>query len=339
MERRYDVDWLRVFAIALLIVYHIGIGFQPWGGLFGFLVNEDSFPGLWPAMSVMNVWRIPLLFAISGMGVAFAMRKRNVRQLIGERFRRILLPFIIGSLTIVPLHLLIWAVWYKQDITYIPSPGHLWFLANIFVYVLLCLPLFYFLRRREGQTIQRRVQFLFKSPIGWALMTILIIVEVILVNPDSYTLYVFNLHGFILGLIAFIFGFLLIYCQEVAGNMLIKYRWLYSALAIALYFFRWIVFDLEAPYPLMAIETATWIFAAFALARKYLNRNSKILRYLTPAAYPVYVVHMLVLYAGSYILFPMNLPAELKFIILSIFTYAGCIGLYEVWRRVKRLWL
>lgn len=31
--RRYDIDWLRVIAIGLLIIYHIGIGFQSWGYL------------------------------------------------------------------------------------------------------------------------------------------------------------------------------------------------------------------------------------------------------------------------------------------------------------------
>ena len=36
-ERRYDIDWLRVIAIGLLLVYHIGIGFQPWGVFIGFI--------------------------------------------------------------------------------------------------------------------------------------------------------------------------------------------------------------------------------------------------------------------------------------------------------------
>ena len=29
-ERRYDIDWLRVIAIGLLLIYHIAIAFQPW---------------------------------------------------------------------------------------------------------------------------------------------------------------------------------------------------------------------------------------------------------------------------------------------------------------------
>jgi len=29
-NRRYDIDWLRVIAIGLLLIYHIAIGFHPW---------------------------------------------------------------------------------------------------------------------------------------------------------------------------------------------------------------------------------------------------------------------------------------------------------------------
>ncbi len=38
----------------------------------GFVRSEASLDGLWIPMALVNIWRIPLLFAISGMGVAFA---------------------------------------------------------------------------------------------------------------------------------------------------------------------------------------------------------------------------------------------------------------------------
>ena len=140
-ERRYDIDWLRVIAIGLLLVYHIGIGFQPWGVFIGFIQNNEPIGSLWPGMSMLNIWRIPLLFFVSGMGVCFAISKRNWKQLLLERTRRILLPFIVGVFFIVPIHLFIWQKYYSQDIKYAPAPGHLWFLANIFIYVLVLSPL------------------------------------------------------------------------------------------------------------------------------------------------------------------------------------------------------
>src|SRR4249919_2416298 len=103
MNRRYDIDWLRVIAIGLLLIYHVAIGFQPWGTMIGFMVNEKSWPSLWIPMSMLNVWRIPLLFFVSGMGVYFAMQKRSWASLLRERAGRIGVPFLFGFFVIAPL--------------------------------------------------------------------------------------------------------------------------------------------------------------------------------------------------------------------------------------------
>ncbi len=95
-SRRYDIDWLRVIAIGLLLIYHIGIGFQPFGVLIQFIQSNEPLEALWVPMSMLNIWRIPLLFFVSGMGVCFAIRKRNWKQLLLERGRRILVPFLFG---------------------------------------------------------------------------------------------------------------------------------------------------------------------------------------------------------------------------------------------------
>ena len=116
-ERRYDIDWLRVIAIGLLLFYHIAIGFQPWGSLILFIKNDETNELLWKPMMMINYWRIPLLFYVSGMGLYFAMRKRNFKQLLIERSKRILLPYIIGMVCIVPLHMLLWQNYYMQDLS------------------------------------------------------------------------------------------------------------------------------------------------------------------------------------------------------------------------------
>ena len=102
--RRYDIDWIRVIAIGLLMVYHCAIGFQPWGMFIGFITNQESLPSLWPAMMLLNVWRIPLLFFVSGMGLFLAFQKRNLPQLLIERGKRIGIPLLFGSFFIVPIH-------------------------------------------------------------------------------------------------------------------------------------------------------------------------------------------------------------------------------------------
>ena len=100
--RRYDVDWLRVCALALLIVYHVVISFQPWAFTIFFIQNKEPMEGLWPFMSMINVWRIPILFLVSGMGVRFAMERRNWKQLLNDRAVRSSIPMHTNSRTPCP---------------------------------------------------------------------------------------------------------------------------------------------------------------------------------------------------------------------------------------------
>ena len=117
------------------------MGFQPWAKDIFFIQNDQTLEGLWPLMAMPNVWRIPLLFVVSGMGVCFAMERRTWKLLLKERALRIFVPFIFGLFCICPISSYIAMVHYGRETAYWPDPGHLWFLANIFLYVLLLLPL------------------------------------------------------------------------------------------------------------------------------------------------------------------------------------------------------
>jgi acyltransferase-like protein len=328
-SRRYDIDWLRVIAIGLLLIYHIGIGFQPWGVFIKFIQSNTSWESLWIPMSMLNIWRIPLLFFVSGMGVCFAMRKRNWKQLILERTKRILIPFLFGVFCIVPLHLFVWQHYYSQDIVYSPSQGHLWFLANIFVYVILLSPVFFFLIKNENSIIHKWLKKLFSNPLGLLLIAIPFIIEAIILRPETYEMYALSLHGFLLGLLAFFFGFCFILTGNTFWNTLLKWRWLYLTIALILFVFRYIEFELKAPGYLMAIESINWILAVFGFGYKYLNRPSRALSYLSQGAYPIYIIHMIFVYLGSVLIFPLDFHVISKFILIILFTGMGCFFTYE----------
>lgn len=329
-SRRYDIDWLRVIAIGLLLLYHIGIAFQPWGVFIGFIQSDKALGSLWVPMSLLNVWRIPLLFFVSGMGVCFAMRKRNLKELLLERTKRILLPFLFGVFFIVPIHLYLWQKYYNQDIVYSPSQSHLWFLANIFLYVILFAPVFIYLQKNDVGRIALYIKRLFGSPFGLLIIVAAFVIETVLVGPETYETYALTLHGFLLGLLAFIFGFLSIYSGNVFWKMILKLRWLMLSLALILFLVRFLEFDLKAPSYLIAIESAVWIFAALGFANKYLNRPGKILNYLSQSAYPVYIIHMVFLYLASFLIMPLQIPVVFKFIMVVVFTGLGCFIFYDL---------
>ncbi|MFC2086331.1 acyltransferase family protein [Bacteroidota bacterium] len=337
-KRRYDIDWLRVIAIGLLLIYHITIGFQPWGVFIKFIQSNNSLESLWIPMAMLNVWRIPLLFFVSGMGVCFAIRKRNWKQLVLERTKRIFIPFLFGVFTIVPIHLFLWQKYYNQDIVYSPNAGHLWFLANIFIYVILLSPVFFYLKRNENGALVKGFKKLLGNPLGLLLIVVPFVLEAVLVNPETYELYAMTLHGFLLGLMAFFFGFCFILSGDTFWQTILKWKCLYLSIALILFSIRLIAFELKAPNYLMAVESVNWIFAVFGFAYKYLNHPSKTLNYLSQGAYPIYILHMIFLYLASYIIFPLDISTVVKFIIIVAFTGIGCFAVYElVIRRVNVL--
>lgn len=81
-------------------------------------------------------------------------------------------------------------------------------------------------------------------------------------------------------------------------------------------------------------------FSVLAFGHHHLNRSGKSLRYLSQAAYPVYILHMIFLYLGSALIFPLAIDVKLQYVLVLLFTLTGCFGVYEIIRRVKVLsWL
>lgn len=335
-RRRYDIDWLRVIAIGLLLIYHAAIGFQPWGIMIGFIGNDKTWDALWIPMSMLNVWRIPLLFFVSGMGIYFAMQNRNWKQLLKERSFRILLPFLFGILFIFPISVYIWQHYYQFEKTYNPHPGHLWFLGNIFAYVLMLVPVLFYLKKDENGKVAGWIKKIFSNPLGLLIVLAVFVAEAVVIDPNPYTLYVLNWHGFTLGLLAFFFGFCFVLSGAGFWNMLLKWKWFFLLVAVLLFVYRLNQFQMRVPSYQLAVESNFWIFSVFAFGHRYLNRPGKVLRYLSEAAYPVYILHMVFLYLASWLIFKIDMNVYHQFISVLVLTFAGCFIAYEfVVRRIN----
>ncbi len=117
--RRHDIDWLRVILFGLLIPFHVAIGIY-WS-TYGADVNPniDEISAVdgrefaeesddYSAESVdftsmvlhwMHQWRLAALFMISGMGTAFAFKRRTWQIFLQERVKRLLIPMFFGAWT------------------------------------------------------------------------------------------------------------------------------------------------------------------------------------------------------------------------------------------------
>lgn len=320
--RRYDIDWIRVIAIGLLIVYHAAVCFQPWGVMIGFITNKDPWMSLWMPMAILNVWRIPLLFFVSGMGVYFAMQSRTWLELISERSRRIMIPYLFGMFVVIPIQTLIWRYNAGMEMRYTwLNPSHLWFLGNIMAYVVIFFTLFYAIRK-NGDFIKR----IFSTPFGILIVMAFLMGEMFITKPYPYELYAMTLHGFVLGLVAFFFGWIFAFTGTPFWNMITKWWWALLTIAVTACYLR---LGHGILY-LIPIESVSWICLVLVLGYKFLNKESNALRYLSEAAYPVYIVHMIFQFLGSMLIFPLAIPVEIKFVLLVLFTLAGSLGAYQL---------
>ena len=116
--RRYDIDWLRVLLFGLLIPFHVAIGvyWSTYGDAINPNITDDPEERLeianegndYSADSIspvsmflhwMHQWRLAALFMISGMGTAFAFKRRTWGTFLTERLQRLLVPMFFGMWT------------------------------------------------------------------------------------------------------------------------------------------------------------------------------------------------------------------------------------------------
>jgi hypothetical protein len=222
-----------------------------------------------------------------------------------------------------------------MKLVYAPDPGHLWFLKNIFIYVLIFSPLFYLMKRNEHGRVVSWIRKAFSSPLAFLIVAGFTTLEAVILKPYPYELYATTWHGFWIGFLAFFFGFCFVLTGDGFTKMIVRWRWAFLAIAVALFVVRLAWFSAKTPYYLIALESDGWIFSVLAFGYRYLNHDGKALRYLSQAAYPVYILHMIFLYFGALIIFPMTMPVQLKFVLLLLFTVAGCFLTFELIRRLK----
>ena len=151
--RLWFVDWLRIGAFGLLVLYHVGMVYVPWD----FHVKASpTWPALQPWMRLTNPWRMGLLFAIAGIATAAMLaRPTGASGLAKDRSQRLLLPLIFGMLVIV-----VPQAWFEvrqrfgfsgggfcdqRGCLILPTWNHLWFLPYLWLYTMVALGL-----RRAG---------------------------------------------------------------------------------------------------------------------------------------------------------------------------------------------
>ena len=93
--RKHYIDNLRSLAILILIPYHAAMAWNSWGEpnymMFGSNVVLSSI------IVAFSPFLMPLLFLLAGMSTRFALKKRTAGQYVLERFKRLIIPLLFGT--------------------------------------------------------------------------------------------------------------------------------------------------------------------------------------------------------------------------------------------------
>ncbi|WP_057938085.1 acyltransferase family protein [Algoriphagus resistens] len=357
-NRRYDIDWIRVIVFDVLILYHIGMFFVPWDWE---LKNNELVEWLrWPMLFV-NRWRLPILFVISGMGTRFALSHRSGKQFAGERFTRLFLPLLAGTLIVVPPQIYLGRIAegydYSSYITFYPqffsgvypignfSWAHLWFLPYLLLMSLAAIPLFLYLRRQDNVFVLALKKWITKSPLALYLFIIpLFLIEVYLEPyfPVTNSL-VGDWYALVHFFTCFIAGFILICIGDefwVAVKKIKNVAILIGVISFPTMLWMWENYMSIFWIPLFAsFNRWSWILAIIGYAATFLNKKSKVINYRNRAVYPFYILHQTLIIIIGYYLIENSMHYGWKMLLMLIGTFGGCWFLYElVLKRVKILY-
>ncbi|MDP6967484.1 MAG: acyltransferase family protein [Gammaproteobacteria bacterium] len=357
LPRRHDIDWLRVILFSLLIWFHF-VYFQ--------LDKEWIESSLLAAavLDVMHQWRLAALFVISGMGTAFAFRRRTWQQYLRGRLTRLLLPLLLvtyvlqfGLFQPVQTTLDLFTVF--PGIEAMPY-GHLWFVYNLLIYSVLLLPVFIWLRKHPHGWLLSSVKRVLQVHRGLGLL--LLPVLILWLNGLLFKPWMPGEVGmwweFPRYLLYFACGYILLCIPTDYFAALERVRWPVTILLPILvwcYIKRdgwtdmpgvieggWVLkgypaltLDSTLMTLIQALHSWSWCLFLLAWAAVLLNRPSRLLDYLNQAIFASYVVHQPLIYTIVVMLGVWALPTGVNIMLGMVMTSLTCLLVYEVVKRAR----
>jgi glucan biosynthesis protein C len=360
IQRRYELDWLRVLAILAVFVYHCTLIFAPDAYQ---IKNPTIYPFLDDWGALVGLWGMPLIFIISGASVFHAIGKYSPGKYIKSMVSRLLVPLILCMFTQAAFQVYLdnlqkgtfsgsFFEFYPHYFEGLYGFGgnfawmgmHLWYLEALFLFSMLCLPLYLWLKKRSsGQRFLLRLGDFLGKPGAIFLLALPSTVMMNLFNPDGLGTAVLGGWGIFNYLVYFISGFLIISNENLQVSIK-RWRWVSLAGGII----SWGLIDpvwsaLGNPTfgtPPYAVGTGLWclcawcwLLAIFGFGLKHLNRDKPFIHYANEAVLPFYILHQPVILSVAYFAVQWAIPDGIKFAFILVTSFVISFGLYEVFVR------
>jgi uncharacterized protein (DUF2147 family) len=368
--RRHDIDWLRVFATYLLLLFHVGMVFNP--APFYHVRNTDVSFFFLILCGFIGLWHMPLFFLLAGWSAFASLSARGTGEFLRERFFRLFVPLVTGCILlmpsikylelssgldanytglyvapalqesfrqVIPSGLPDAAPFNESFLEFLPTFfadlsrftwAHLWFVVYLLTFTILYLPLF-------GRILRAREWFEGTLSPVWVYAPILplALIQVTMRErwPGLQNL-IDDWANFAYYSLFLIAGFLLARFPdlETAAHRERK-RALAIGLLATLVLLLGVLGAFSSPAVLLAhTAIAGWCFVVAFLGwgRQALSFTTPALRYLTESAFPVYLLHQAAIVIPGYFLIQLPLGLWTKFVLLFVVSSALTLAVYHL---------
>jgi len=364
--RLYFLDWVRILAFFVLILYHVGMYYVSWDWHV-----KSPFAGTGPEafMMLSSPWRLGLLFFVAGVGASLMLRKLGTASFLSRRSVRLLVPLVFGMLVIVPpqpylevveklgyadgypafmgLYLQAYNGFCREDCLILPTWNHLWFVAYLWIYTVLLGAIAGMLGTRFDRIAARAGALLQ----GWRLIAlpaaVLALARINLVEhfPTNHSV-VGDWYNHAMSFLPFLLGALV---ARVPGFWTRPALLRWQALGIAatgwtlLVMWNAVTYDVVGPqvaaviraimHAIYALLAWSAIVAACGFAARHLDRDGPARRYLNEAIFPVYILHQTLIVVLAHGMKPLRIAPGTEAVLLVVLTVSLSFGAFELLRR------
>lgn len=372
--RMYFLDNLRTFLILLVVVLHAGMTYEQ--GFDAFWIVSD--PAKWNPIALVRMYLdlfvMFMLFFISGYFIPNSLRNKNTWEFIKSKFRRIMLPWLIAVITLIPAYKVLFLFarglpqedWFSYfhifertgtDLSFFannPTQNWLWFLPVLFIFQLAYLGLAKSGILKMKISLKSAVVLTFVAGVIYSM----IISEAGLRGWTHSTILDFQNERLLVYFMSFLLGSLCCRLNVFAGERpdykiytaanisLVISLTIFTLLALNLfynliepgrnYFFISEFADRLVYYSTAILAMMSFLQVLIHAFRWNLDKTNRFLSELSKNSYSVYIIHMVVL--GVVALAMLRLPVHggVKYLLLSAVTFLLSNMIIYSWREVRQ---
>ena len=343
--RKHYLDNIRWITVLLVVFYHViymyaGVVTELNIGAYRSFQIQDSL------LYFLYPWFMILLFVVSGMCSRYYLQSHSIKQFVGSRTRKLLVPSTIG------LFVFQWILGYfsmsingafeVMPVDTIPKPvifcimalsgiGPLWYIQALWVFSMLLALIRKCEKKGKLYTLCGKANF----PVCLAL-TIPVWGAAQILNTPVITVYRMGVYG-----LSFLLGYF-VFSQEQVLERLSHY-WqvlLGSALIIGIvytvhYFGEEFYTEPIISNPFSMAYAWIMVLAILASMHRFGNWDNSFTRRMNRWSFGIYVFHYLGLSVAAWAIgWPQALPAWLSYPLLGLASLGGSILLFELISRI-----